>query len=196
MSQFEYVMVLISIIIGIAIAHLLLGVGGIIDRLAGKREKLELSVAHAAWMVATFGWLILFWWWQFRLTALVEVWTVQQYFFLVLYAVTLFLVCVVLVPRSWDGVSSLKEYFLERRVWFYGLCVIGGIIDVADAYLKGGVDYIAALGPMSLSLMITSTVVAILGMKIRNIMYHNIAAITIMLWQYLVGFDAFPRLAF
>ena len=61
MSQFEYVMVLISIIVGIGVAHLLLGVGGIIDRLAGKRERLELSVAHLAWLISTFGWQIMFW---------------------------------------------------------------------------------------------------------------------------------------
>jgi len=196
LSQFEYVMVLMSIIVGIAVAHLLLGVGGIIDRLAGKKEKLELSVAYLAWLIATFGWLILFWWWQFRLAELVEEWTVQLYFFLVLYAVTLFLICVVLVPRTWDGVSSLKAYFLERRVWFYGLCLIGSIIDFADAYLKGGVDYIAALGPFSWSIMITSTLIAILGMKIRNIMFHNIAAVTIMVSQYVIGFGVFPRLVF
>jgi hypothetical protein len=195
MSQFEYVMVLISIIIGIAVAHLLLGVGGIIDRFTARKERLELSVAYLAWLIATFGWLILFWWWQFRLTELVVEWTVQLYFFLVLYAVTLFLICVVLVPRSWDGVNSLKDYFLERRVWFYGLCIIGSAIDLVDAYLKGGVDYIAGLGPMSWAIMITSTLVAILGMKIRNIMFHNIAAVTIMLWQYLIGFDVFPQLA-
>lgn len=79
MSQFEYVMVPISIIVGSGLAHLLLGVEGIIDRLAGKKKKLELSVAHAAWLVATFGWLILYRCWQFRLTELVEAWTVQQF---------------------------------------------------------------------------------------------------------------------
>ena len=34
-DQFEYVMVLVSIIVGLSIAHVLFGVGGIIDRRAG-----------------------------------------------------------------------------------------------------------------------------------------------------------------
>ena len=34
MDQFEYVMVLVSIIVGLGIAHILLGIGSIIDRLA------------------------------------------------------------------------------------------------------------------------------------------------------------------
>jgi hypothetical protein len=49
MDQFEYVMVLVSIIVGLGITHILLGVGGIIDRLSRKEERFELSLAHASW---------------------------------------------------------------------------------------------------------------------------------------------------
>ncbi|HUG40104.1 MAG TPA: hypothetical protein VMM12_06455 [Longimicrobiales bacterium] len=45
MNHFEYVMVLISIIIGLGIAHILLGLGGIIDRVTGRGDRLRLSVA-------------------------------------------------------------------------------------------------------------------------------------------------------
>ena len=50
MGQFEYVMVLVSIIVGLGIAHTLLGIGGIIDRLSRKGDGLELSLAHASWL--------------------------------------------------------------------------------------------------------------------------------------------------
>ena len=46
MDQFEYVMVLVSIIVGIGVAHILLGVGGIIDRVSRKDDRLELSLAQ------------------------------------------------------------------------------------------------------------------------------------------------------
>jgi hypothetical protein len=36
MDRFEYIMVLVSIVVGLGIAHLLFGVGGIIDRLTGR----------------------------------------------------------------------------------------------------------------------------------------------------------------
>ena len=35
MDRFEYVMVLISILVGLSIAHIMLGVGGLIDRRTG-----------------------------------------------------------------------------------------------------------------------------------------------------------------
>ena len=40
MDQFEYVMVLVSIIIGLGIAHILVGVGAIVDRLSRKDGSL------------------------------------------------------------------------------------------------------------------------------------------------------------
>ncbi len=36
MDQFEYVMVLVSIVVGLGIAHILLGISGIIDRRSRK----------------------------------------------------------------------------------------------------------------------------------------------------------------
>jgi hypothetical protein len=53
MGQFEYVMVLVSIIVGLGIAHILLGIGGIIDRLSRKDDRLELSLAHFTWLADT-----------------------------------------------------------------------------------------------------------------------------------------------
>ena len=129
MDQFEYVMVLVSIIVGLGIAHVLLGIGGIVDRLSGKHDRLELSWAHAAWLGHCFLWLVMFWWWEYELSTTVADWTMGRYLFLISYAITLFLLQVVLIPRTWDGVISLKEYFLERRVWFYGLYGIATILD-------------------------------------------------------------------
>ncbi len=52
-------MVLVSIIIGLGITHLLFGVSGIVDRLSQRRVRLELCIAHAAWLGFCFVWMIL-----------------------------------------------------------------------------------------------------------------------------------------
>ncbi len=142
MNRFEYVMVLISIIVGLAMAHLLDGVGGIIDRRSGKGPELKLSVAHGAWLVFTFVWLVQLWWREFRFSELHPQWTIELYLFLVTYAVALFLPAVILVPRSWGGVESLDRYFLERRAWFYSGLLAVIVLDVVDSYLKGGWQYV------------------------------------------------------
>jgi len=50
------VMVLTSIIIGLGITHILVGIGSAIDRLSGHGHRLQLSWAHGAWLAALFVW--------------------------------------------------------------------------------------------------------------------------------------------
>jgi len=114
-NQFEYVMVLMSIIIGLGITHVLFGISGVVDRLSRGKVHLQLSIAHAAWLCFCFAWMVMFWWWEYRFVSRVSDWTVGLYLFPVIYSITLFLMSAILVPRNWEGVHSLKEYFLERR---------------------------------------------------------------------------------
>ena len=195
MDQFEYVMVLVSIIIGLGIAHILLGVAGIIDRLSRKENRLELSVAHASWLGFCFAWLVMFWWWEYRFSTRVSDWTFGLYLFLICYAVTLFLLQAVLVPRTWDGVTSLKNYFLERRAWFYSLLLFVTILDQFDSYLKGGFAYVLQTGVINLAFSASTIPVVIIGIRTTNMRFHNIVAAIFFGWQVLLGFGFLEILA-
>jgi hypothetical protein len=195
MDQFEYVMVLVSIIVGLGIAHILLGLGGIIDRLSRKENRLELSLAHATWLGFSFLWLVMFWWWEYRYSSRVDDWTMGLYLFLISYSVTLFLLQAVLVPRSWDGVTSLKDFFLERRVWFYTLLLIGTMLDQVDSYFKGGFEYILNTGAFNLAFGFAAIPVAIVGVISTNIRVHNFLGIVFFVWQIMIGFDYIEGLA-
>jgi len=197
MNHFEYVMVLISIIIGLGIAHILLGLGGIVDRLTGRGDRLRLSVAHGAWLAHTFLWLVLFWWWQFRLEVIWEEWTIGFYFFLVMYAVVLFLIAVILVPRTWDGVTDLGDFFLRRRAWFYSVWLLGLLLDILDSWLKGGVDYIVLqTGPWTMLFWLTSIIMSVIGLRARSMRYHATAGVTLLLLDIASSVVSLPRLAF
>lgn len=195
MDQFEYVMVLVSIIVGLGIAHILLGIGGIIDRLSRKKDRLELSLAHASWLGFCFAWLVMFWWWEYRFSSRVSDWTMGLYLFLICYAVTLFLLQAVLVPRTWDGVTSLKEYFLERRVWFYSLLLFVTILDLFDSYLKGGIEYILDTGFINIAFAAATIPVVIIGISTTKMRIHNIMAMIFFGWQVLTGFGSLETLA-
>lgn len=78
LDRFEYVMVLISIIVGLSIAHVMLGVGGIIDRKTAG-PPLRLGLAHGIWLAFVFLWSIQFWWWEFRFSEIVTDWTLGLY---------------------------------------------------------------------------------------------------------------------
>ncbi len=195
MDQFEYIMVLVSIIVGLGIAHILLGIGGIIDRLSRKNDRLELSLAHAAWLAFCFLWLVMFWWWEYRFSTRVSDWTMGLYLFLICYAVALFLFQALLVPRTWDGVTSLKEYFLERRAWFYSLLAFVTMLDLFDSYLKGGFEYILETGYFAMAFPVATIPVVIIGIRTANIRIHNIMATIFLGWQVLIGFGFLEILA-
>jgi hypothetical protein len=195
LDQFEYVMVLVSIIVGLGIAHILLGIGGIIDRLSRKDDRLELSLAHAAWLGFCFAWLVMFWWWEYRFSTRVADWTMGLYLFLICYSVSLFLLQAVLVPRTWDGVANLKDYFLERRAWFYSLLLFVTILDQFDSYLKGGFEYILQTGAFNLTFAASTVPVVIIGLRSTNMRTHNIMATIFLGWQILVGFGFLEVLA-
>lgn len=196
MDQFEYVMVLVSIIVGLGIAHILFGVGGLIDRVANRGEELEPSIAHAFWLAFCFEWMVMFWWWEYRFSSRVADWTIGLYLFLVAYAVILFLIAVILVPRTWDGVTRLKDYFLARRAWFYSFVILLVILDMADSYLKGGFGYVSETGLLNLAFSASIIPVAIAGIWTTNIRYHNIVGVLYFSWQSLVYFDMYTILAF
>lgn len=196
MNQFEYMMVLVSIIVGLGIAHILLGVGGIIDRVSGHGERLRLSVAHAAWLGMVFMWMVLFWWWEYRFSVLEPAWTVGLYFFLVLYSVALFLLTVILVPRTWDGVTSLDDYLIQRRVPFYSMLLFGTGLDVLDSYLKGGWSYILDAGPWAWGFWIALLPACVVGVRSRAVRHHTVMGVGFFLWQVAVGFVTLPTLGF
>jgi hypothetical protein len=189
-------MVLVSIIVGLGIAHILLGVGGLIDRIAGRGEKLELSVAHAFWLAFCFEWMVMFWWWEYRYSTRIQEWTIGLYLFLVGYAISLFLMGVVLVPRSWDGVTRLKEYFLARRAWFYSLLILIVVLDTIDSYLKGGFDYLIETGMINVVYSISLIPVAVAGIWSEKIRFHNFVSVLYFVWQSLIYFDMYTVLAF
>ena len=59
------------------------------------------------------------------------------YLFIVAYAISLFLLAVVLVPTSMDGVGDSYAYFMEGRRWFFGVLLVVVALDVVDTFLKG-----------------------------------------------------------
>ena len=93
------------------------------------------------------------------------------------------------------GVASLKNYFLERRVWFYSFLLFVTISDQFDSYLKGGFEYILQTGVFNLAFVASTVPVVIIGLRSTNMRTHNIMATIFFGWQILVGFGFLEVLA-
>jgi hypothetical protein len=133
---YPHVRVVISIIVGLCITTLLSGFARFVQH--PRRERA--SLLHLGWAVSLLLWIIYFWWWEFRLS-LIEEWTFDVYFFVILYTTLYYLLCTFLFPSDLKDYAGYEDYFISRRKWFFGLLIVAFIADVFDTRLKGSVYF-------------------------------------------------------
>lgn len=185
-------MVLTSIIIGLGITHLLLGLSATIDRVSGDKPMMMGWVSWL-WLTFLFVWMIQFWWWEYRLLEILKNWSQWNYLLVISYAVALFLLVAILVPRKWD-LDDLNQHFLSKRRWFYSLFLLAFAIDVMDSYMKGGWPYIRAAGLVNYMQQIAALPAAVIGFRSAKIRVHLVLAALFLAWQIIIGFNVFPLL--
>ena len=141
---FPHVRIVMGMVIGLGVTRLLSGLARIVQH----PRQYPLDPVHLAWVASLLLTLIHFWWWEFGLFG-IRHWTFEIYFFIVLYAVTLFLLCALLFPDSMEGYTGYEDYFYARRAWFFGLLAATYLFDVVDTLIKGeahfarfGVEYL------------------------------------------------------
>lgn len=193
-DQFQHVMVLTSLIICLGITHLLSGVSTAIDLVCDKRRNVRLSWASGFWLAFVFLWMILFWWWEFRLLDTLRYWSLWNYFVVVGYAMVLFFMVALLVPRDWDGIDDMDEYFLSKRHWFYSAFLLASCVDVVDSYMKGGVQYLSGLGIICLGTDMAAFPAALIGFKSARIRVHAVMGFAYLVSRAVVGFNDYPLL--
>jgi len=175
MTSFEYISILLSIIIGLGITHLLIGVG----RLINKPKTLKIYWIHIVWTFFIFHYMITFWWFEFAFSNLQE-WTFQLYYFIILYAVLLFCLCIINMPFHFP--ENFRQYYYSRRKWFFSVILAYNIVDVIDTLLKGS-THISNLGAGYPVLIIVSIILSIVAIFSRRELVHGIIAVTYTLYH-------------
>jgi len=122
-----HVRVLIGIILGLSVARLIGGVAGFIQHPA----RHQLSLLHLGWVAWALLNVITFWWWEFSLS-LIPRWNFGLYFFVVIYSSMYFFLSVLLFPVEVSEYAGYQDYFLSRRVWFFGCVALTALLDVVD----------------------------------------------------------------
>ena len=130
-------MVLVSIVIGLAITHVLSAFAAAIHRLRGRGEPIHFEAVYLLWTGYVMIWLISFWWWEFKFQELDVEWSFGLYLFIIGYAVSLFMFAAILVPKEMRQVSDSYAFFMEGRRWFFGGHLFVLAVDVVDGFLKG-----------------------------------------------------------
>jgi len=140
-QPFEYLSVLISIILGLGITQLLSGFGRWLEQRATFRVYGP-AIAWAAFLLVVD---IQTWWSMFGLRGQ-EHWTFLQFVIVLLQPILLFLLAVLAFPTSASEVDLRTNYFLQRR-WFFGILLLLLVVSVLkDLVISGKLPNAANLG--------------------------------------------------
>jgi hypothetical protein len=138
MSRFEYLSVLVSIVIALGISEMTISWG----RALQLRHRLSFSWLHLFWTLFIVFLMVQFWWgfWNFRH---VEPWTLQALLSVLVEAVTLVLAALLLAPRAVEsGPLNLNELFFANSRLFF-------LLGAALIFQLGAVDALVAGKPVA-----------------------------------------------
>jgi hypothetical protein len=171
MSPFEYVIVLISIIIGLGITTILTGVAELIKySRAG-----SLYAPYVIWIVLIFVLHIQDWWVSYRLME-EKVWTLQLFLLIILYPINLYILAHLLFPGGPQTSFNSKEFYLSHYPRLFIGSSILVIISLVHNIVYLGLPYIQQI-PHVLVLMILVTV---LLTKNKNSPIHFVVSLVLL----------------
>ncbi len=185
MSVFEYIMVLVSIIVGLGITHILKSIVFIIQY-----KEIRFYWIHTLWCINIFFMLVFFWWWQYNYVV-IDRWTFGLYVFIIFFALIYYLLAALLFSNR-ERVSY-KEHYYANRKWFFYLLALSIIIDYGDTALKG-FEYLLDKGSFYHFQVFIFTSMSIYGAKSENEKYHAIFAVSNLSYQLIDGFLIFNLL--
>jgi hypothetical protein len=174
---FFHIRVLIGMIVGLGLTHLLRGVARIVEH----PRQVRVYWVHLLWVLSMFLYLLHFWWWEFRLGS-VSHWTFNQYFFIAIYGLLLYLVCALLLPERLEDYRDYRDYFYSRRRWLFAILALVYLVDLGDTWLKGE-DYFHGLGTEYLVRNTCYFVACLLAIAVRSPVYHAIFVVIGLLYE-------------
>ena len=170
MNTFEYLSVLISVVIGLGVVHVLQGIG----RLISRPKPPRLYWIHSMWVVQSLLFLFYFWWFQLGYRGTVE-WTSALFAFVLLYAIALYLQCAIIVPE--EPQSDYEEYFNEKSRWFHSVVLLVLVLDAIDTHLKPEGVGLGETIQQTIVIRSSFAVLLILAIYTKKKWYHGLVAV-------------------
>lgn len=172
MSPFEYVIVMISIILGLGITTILTGVAEMI-----KRTKLtSLFTPYIIWIALVFVIHLHEWFFSYELKS-VQVWTLYKFMFILLYPINLYILAHLLFPTGLQREFTAREFYFDIYPKLFIGTILLDIQSIIYNLIFGGLP-IHTQVPHLLVLVILSTMVTT---KTKNVAAHIGVAVLLLL---------------
>jgi hypothetical protein len=132
MSPFEFVSIIVSIILGLGVTNLLAGAG----RAFYRRRQNPLDDVHIVLTAATLLVLILNWWVLFSWNTEAH-WTFDKFLVLILWTISLYMLTVFLYPPDLSEAEEHRDRFGRNRVGYYSALIALCLLDVLQTGMRG-----------------------------------------------------------
>jgi hypothetical protein len=129
--MFDYFGVLVSVVMGLALIHLLRGA----VRLIQMRHEVRPYWVHIVWTVNCALFVLAIWWGMFWWRELQD-WSVLWFYFIAGYAIALFMWSAMLYPPEYPAGFDFEVYFFDNRIWFFGIQTVVFCMDIPETLGK------------------------------------------------------------
>ena len=170
MQVFEFVMVLVSILIGLGLAELLSGV----TRLLRSRPRAKIYWPHLCWVVTGFSSAVLIWWGRWELNTATE-WGVAHLLLDLTNPVLLFLLAGLLFPEKLAGID-LRDHYYEQGPVFLRIASLVFLAGLAHEVLYEGQPWISPQTFSQVGGFLLTQVVAVSKAKL----FHEVTAVVVV----------------
>ena len=182
MDPFEYLVVLTSIVLGLAVTRVIAGIGNIIQT----RRRKRTYWVHIVWMVNLLLTITIVWWVAYR-WRMQERWTFFLFLWLLLTPILLYLISALIFPDTDEAqrVTDWNAYYYENRRDIFMLYALVFPIDLVDTALKGFTHF-QAQGPLYLGTMVMWFVLLMIAAINRRPGYHTFLALMFLIYNMLL----------
>lgn len=178
MDPFEYVIVLISLILGMGLAQLL---NGIADMLA-QYKKTRFSTAHSIFIAIVF--LVFFqdWWYTYQYSKEIQKWSEPIVLGLLSFPIALFLLARFMFPTgSRSQETDMYSYFYDNWRWLYSLFASTILISIVQNITISGYTIVEQI-PLMIYLIWYIVFIAI---NVKNPKFHRaFMVVQLFIWIY------------
>lgn len=186
MEQFNYLTVLVSIVLGLGIAQLLSGFGRWLEQRSTFRGYAPTIIWAAVLLVVH----VQTWWsmWGMRDH---EQWTFLQFAIVLLQPILLFLLATLILPSATAPEQDLRANYVTQRVWFFGLLAALLVNSVLKDVIMSGV----LTNRLNLGFHLFLFVLSVIALVTRRERFHRTMAYTSLVFIGLYIFLLFAELA-
>ena len=171
MAVFEYLGVILSVVMGLGVTHILAGLSKTIHY----RTAVKTYWVQALWSINVLIYIVTIWWGMFWWSGLQD-WSYFQFLLLILYAILLFFSASLIFPWEISGEFDFEKHFYATRPWFFAVLALAWCVDIPETMSKSGVG-LRGLPEAYLAFSVTQITLAVIAATWSNKTFHKFYAV-------------------